>query len=744
MPHKDYHMKLIKYSLSTLLLIFIMFFFLNYLFPLNSNRLNKPLSTLIYDNTHHLIAIKLSSDGFLRIPIKPKVLNSKVKKIVLAYEDQYFESHFGVNLLSIVRAVWSNLNNKKKIGASTITMQVARMMHHKPRTFSQKVIEMFQALQLEFYYSKDEILTFYLNNAPYGGNVEGFASASFKYFGIAPSSLSLSQIAYLTSIPKNPNANRPKIFKNKKTRDINPIKNRLLKRIKALKLLSQEDYQRAKEEKIAVIFQNLPNKIPHITAQINTQGEVETSIDMHLQAQIQALLTSRIKTLKNFNIHNASAIVIENKSMNIVAYVASQDFYDAKYGGQNDGLKSLISPGSTLKPFVYARALEQGLITPLKKVFDVPLFIAGYQPLNYSKEYLGEVTATEALQLSLNIPAVELDRLLKKKSLYALLKQANISSLTQPKSYYGASLTLGGLGLPLKENAQLFAMLANGGVYQEASYLKNTRQENTRQEKAKKILSPQATYLISNILADAPRLSFSSTWEQMQSMSRVAFKTGTSAHAKDLLTMGYTPKYTVAVWFGNFSGASSKKYQGVSATGLKIASPTLFKIFRLLGKQPWFTKPKGITRKDICQDAIVLKQCKNYVQDEVIVGVKPKEACQNMRAEVLSYLQKQGKLNSITSLKNHRCYQEWQSYKPLITSPIGGKTYTHNQLLPKEFKKTKLECYSFEENSTIYWLIDNQVPIKSSSDYLSPTMHTISCIDEGAKVRKIRIFNEEL
>jgi penicillin-binding protein 1C len=235
----------------------------------------------------------------------------------------------------------------------------------------------------------------------------------------------------------------------------------------------------------------------------------------------------------------------------------------------------------------------------------------------------------------------------------------------------------------------------------------------------------------------------------MKSMSRVAFKTGTSAHAKDMLTIGYTPKYTVAVWYGNFSGASSKKYQGVDATGLKIASPTLFKIFNILGKQPWFSKPKGIITKNICQDAIQLGTCQQKVKDEVIENIEIKEQCHSMRAEVLSYLQKQGSIASIEELKNHTCYQEWKSYKPLITSPVHEKTYSYNALLPQEFKKTKLECYSFEQNSTIYWLIDKQEPVQGISGqsiykYLSPTVHNISCIDEGAKVSKVSIFNKEL
>jgi len=731
-------MKPIKHSLIIITAMLLLFTLLNYLYPLDKARLNKPQSTLIYDNNKHLISVKLSPDGFLRLPIKPHELTDDIKHIVLAYEDQHFEQHFGINPLSIIRALWSNVTNSRKIGASTITMQVARMMHHEPRTLSQKLIEMFQSLQLELNYSKEEILTFYLNNAPYGGNVEGFASASFRYFNLSPSSLSLSQIAYLTSIPKNPNGNRPK-----KGRNITKIKNKLLDRIYNLKLLKKENFLRAKQEVISTDIKDLPHRIPHITAQIKREGDVFTTINMELQTQIEKLLLREMEEVKKFDIYNSAVLVIENSTMNIIAYVGSNDFNDHLHGGQNDGIRALVSPGSTLKPLVYAKALEEGLITPLKKIYDVPLFIDGYKPTNYAKEYRGEVTATEALQLSLNIPAVELDRLLKEKSLYSILQQVNVTSLTQSKSYYGSALTLGGWGISLKENAQLFAMLANGGNYQKASFIQDYQPKN------KKILTKESSYIISNILADAPRLSFSSSWEYMRNMPRIAFKTGTSAHAKDMLTVGYTPKYTVAVWYGNFSGKASKHYQHTYPTGLKIASPTMFKIFKKLGQQSWFIKPKTVSKKIICQDSIQLGRCKESIEDNVILSVKEKAPCQTMRAEVLSYLIQNRKIESFKELKSHHCYKEWRNYKPLITNPIHNKTYAHNKLLPKELKKTMLECYSFEENSTIYWLIDNDEPLIGKSSeafytYLSPKKHRISCLDEGAKMQSIDIYLEEL
>ena len=731
-------MKFIKKITILFSILLILFFSLNYLYPLNIERLNKPSSTLIYDKNHHLLSVKLSSDGFLRIPIKNLNKNSNIKKIVLAYEDQYFENHFGVNPLSIIRALWFNFTNQRKIGASTITMQVARMMHHQSRTFTQKFIEMFNALQLELQYSKEEILLFYLNNAPYGGNVEGFSSASFRYFNVEPSSLSLSQIAYLSAIPKNPNANRPK-----QSRDINGIKNRLLKRVYSLGLLDKVDYQRAREERIRVEIKNLPHQIPHLSSKIKMQGEIYTTIDSIIQYEIEEILSKEIEKIKNFGVYNSSAIVIDNKSMEILAYIGSNNFYDNQHGGQNDGLLALHSPASTLKPFVYAKALEKGLITPLKKLYDVPLFIKGYKPTNYAKEYLGEVTATEALQLSLNIPAVELDRLLKEESLYYLLKEANIRSLTHPKEYYGASLTLGGFGLSLKNNAELFAMLANKGEYEKAHFLKNAQREK------RKILREESTYLISNILRNAPRLSFSSSWEHIKSMREIAFKTGTSAHAKDMLTVGYTPKYTVGVWYGNFSGKSSKKFNNSYATGLKVASPTLFKIFQLLKEDSWFNKPKGVEKRIICQDAIEINRCRELIEDTVIKDVKIESSCQSMRAEVLAYLFKHQIIKNIKELSKHKCYKRWRNYKPLISNPIHDKTYIHNRMLPNELKKTMLQCYSFEQNSTIYWLIDNNEPIVSKSGesiyrYLSPKKHNISCLDEGAKIKSIAIINEEL
>ncbi len=734
--------KSIKIVLLFLVVSVLSFFLLNELFPLDTKRLFKPRSTLVYDRNHKLLRVHLSEDGFLRMPLERSEITKEMKQALLSYEDKYFYEHLGVNPFSVVRALWFNLRNRHLIGASTLTMQLARMMHRKPRTLRNKCIELFMALQLEYSYSKESILTLYLNNAPYGGNVEGFASASFVYFGVDVDALSVAQVAYLVSIPKNPNLNTPKVLNR-----VESLKKKVLLSMYNNHNITQEVYSRAKREKLSPKRRDLPHFAPHLSRKFKAGGRVHTSIELQLQQRVQTLVSQRVKALKKLQIYNGSAIVIDNKTMKILAYVGSQGFEDKQHGGQIDGLMALFSPGSTLKPFVYAKALEKGLITPLKKLYDLPLYMGGYKPLNYSKRFLGEVTAKEALQFSLNIPAVELERLLEEASLYSVLKNADIKSINRSKGYYGLSLTLGGCGITLKNIAELFAMLANGGVYSKASYLLEERDI-----KAKKVLSKEASYLVSKMLVDAPRDAFSSSWEYMKDVPSVAFKTGTSAHAKDLLCVGYTPEYTVAVWYGNFNRTKSKKREGKNAkrmTGLEAASPTLHAIFKLLQPKEHFKKPKGVVSKKICQDVIQVGECKSQVKDEVIEGVKLHTSCKLLRAEVLVKMLEEGMVNSMSALQNHTCYKEWKQYNPLISNPVDKQTYLQNRLLPQYLKKISLQCFSFEDNATIYWLIDNESPFRSISGekyyrYFSQGRHQINCLDQGAKMRSVTIEVEEL
>jgi len=257
-------MKNIRYKLKSLLFIlltlFVLFLILDTLFPLDYQRLEKPSSTAIYDKNHKLLRLKLSSDGFWRFQAKPNKLPDLLKKSVITFEDRYFYYHFGINPFSIIRAIYHNATNRRIIGASTITMQVARMMYQRERTLTNKLIEIFNALQLEWHLSKEEILTHYFNLAPYGGNIEGVKSAAMFYFQKPLHELTISQIAILTSIPKNPNQNRPTRQKN-----LTKYRDKILTNLQNENVISKEQLLRAQKEPIASSLMKVPLQAPHFT-----------------------------------------------------------------------------------------------------------------------------------------------------------------------------------------------------------------------------------------------------------------------------------------------------------------------------------------------------------------------------------------------------------------------------------------------------------------------------------------------
>jgi len=723
-----------KHIFFYILFFFFLFILADFCFPLDKNRLQKPLSTLIYDKNHKLMRMKLSKDGYWRI--RTKKIPPLLKKSILFFEDRYFYYHFGINPFSVIRAFVQNLTGERTLGASTVSMQVARMMYKRSRTLKNKLIEMFNALQLEWHYSKDEILGFYLNLAPYGGNIEGIETAARFYFQKSLDELSVGEMAVLTTIPKNPNSNRPDRQKNLRAK-----RDRVLNLLCKNGVITKERLKRAKEEVIFSKKPKLPFFAPHFTSRdIFKTGEVVTTIDLSLQNHITSLLKKQLSLLKDFSVHNAAALVVNNLSSEVLAYIGSSDFFAPL--GQNDGVLMRRSPGSALKPFIYAKALDEGLITPKKKLFDIHLFLPSYIPQNFTKKFTGEITAKEALEYSLNIPAVMLNHLLKDDSLYDILKKAEIFSIDREKKYYGDAIALGGCGISLWEIASLYAALANGGVKKDFVFLKGQKET-----KEIKLFSKESSYIISDILSNAPRSEFSAYWESMKDKPKIAFKTGTSASSKDLLTIAYTPEYTVAVWFGNFDGSKTD-----NLTGLHSASYAAFDIFWYLNKKDklsWFKKPKNVIKKEICTDAIEIKECRGKREDFVIKGVKRKFPCEILRPETLVYLLKSKRIKRVDDLKNHPCYQRYKNYKPLITSPQNGSSLVQNRDLPAFFKKTKLQCFSFDENQTIFWLIDNHPPKRAKSgeiyfEYLPTGYHQIGCLDAKADltVHKIELKEE--
>lgn len=728
--------KTIKVAAATVFLFFTLFVIADYLFPLDKKKIDPQLSTRIYDRDGNLLRIKLSRDGYWRFHASKEEIPEFLKKSVLAFEDRYFYFHFGINPVALLRAIWINAHGGRSVGASTITMQVARMMYHRERTVLSKLAEMFNALQLEWHYSKDEILAFYLNLAPYGGNIEGVETAAWFYFKKPLSELSVSETAILTTIPKNPNANRPD-----RQGSLEKKRDRVLRSLLAQNVITKEQFRRARKEKIRAKREPVPMLAPHFTGRFEQPGEIVTTLDYALQLSVEKKLRSSVKNLQNRDVHNAAAIVIHNPTMHVLAYAGSNDFYDTAHFGQNDGVRMIRSPGSALKPFIYAQSFDQGIVTPMQKLFDLPMHLGGYMPENFNKRFFGQISTGEALQKSLNIPAIELNRLLGDKSLYEMLGAAGVDSVNMQKSHYGDAIAIGGLGISLENMARLYSAFSNKGEVRSLAY--SADMNSTVQTE---LFSEAAGYLTSMILSDASRPELSSYWESVENKPRIAFKTGTSASSKDLVTVAYTPEYTVAVWMGNFDGSGTR-----DLTGIASASRVAFSIFDYLQSRSalmWFEKPDSVVEKRHCVDAVRTGECRNAQRDLLIRDVVLQRPCRLLRAEVLAYLIESGEIGSIASLSRSRCYDEWRKYPPLLARPHEGSQIVLNSSLPDEMKRVPLLCYSYQADPKIYWIIDHQV-LKGESGImkfitLPAGTHEIGCVDAQASLSDAKITLKEM
>lgn len=713
----------IKKTLLLLGFSFALFLILDYLYPLDTSRLQRDPSTLIYDTDGKLLGMRLSSDGYWRWE-SDDALPDRLKQSVLLFEDRYFYYHIGVNPFSIVRAALSNLTGSRTIGASTITMQVARMTYNRKRTYGSKIVEMFNALQLELHYTKDEILTMYLNLAPYGGNIEGVSAASYFYFDATPQELTYSQIALLTTIPKNPNSNRPD-----RAVDIYEKRNKVLQILLNRHIIDHDAYKRARSETIQTVKTKIPFLAPHFCNKIHSDTKVRTTLESGLQRKTLHILRKHLNMLSSHKISNGAVIVIDNRDMSVKAYIGSRQFFDTYNLGQNDGVMMIRSPGSSLKPLIYAQALQLGLITPNQKLFDVPINLSGYNPENFTKTYMGVVSAREALQYSLNIPAIWLNYLLNDDSMYEILKKAQIRSIKKNKAYYGSSLPVGGFGISLYDSVKLMSTFAKGGELYEPTLFKDANATLTA-----KLFSPQSAYLISDILSGGTRSEYNSYWNASPNKPKIAYKTGTSAKNVDLVTLGYTPEYTVGVWLGNMNGAPT---ENISAT--HSAAKVLFEIFEMLDgiqKQTWFHQPSGIHTVSRCMDGVDYPECKTRIRDTVIENTPVLPVCKMIRPEILGYAIDKGMIRSIQELNSSMCYHDYLQFKPLITSPQDQAAIVINKTLPDAEKKIMISCMSFAPNDEIRLILDDQVYLTSSNtaNYIiaNEGLHFLKCIDSNS------------
>lgn len=600
-------------SVCLLLLVFVAFLTLDYFAPLPDPRRMQSVIVLAEDNTP--LRAFADSEGVWRYPVELDEVSPLYLEALLTYEDRWFYYHPGINPLALVRAAGQLLQHGRIIsGGSTLTMQVARILDPHPRSLGGKLQQMFRALQLEWHYSKAEILTFYLNLAPFGGPIEGVQTASYAYLHKPVNALSHAEAALLAVLPQSPSRIRP----DRHPERARQYRDKVLERMGQLGVWEQRILDEARMEQVFKAKFRQPMTAPLFARRMKDtplyvgQSRIRTTIDADLQWVVENIMQARLGLLPE----NASAaiLVMENATGAVKAYAGSADFYAARRSGHVDMVQALRSPGSALKPFLYGMALESGMIHSASLLGDVPFKLAGYAPKNFLREYKGAVTAAEALQLSLNVPAVDLLQRMSPAVFDNRLQHGGIRLSYPQHEQANLSLILGGAGTRLEDLVRGFSALTRGGVSIRPRY---TDAEPVQE---RRLLSAEASWVIVQLLRDveAPP-GFSA--RQMG----LSWKTGTSYGFRDAWALGVNPRYTVGVWTGRPDGTPLPGHFGARAAG-----PLLFSVFQALPKsRQALAKPVGVEQRAICwplglaRDDTLAQECHQQHQAWIIAGQIP-------------------------------------------------------------------------------------------------------------------------
>ena len=481
--------------------------------------------------------------GIWRYPIKLNEVSPLYLQALLGYEDRWFYQHFGLNPFSIVRAAWQNLTNQRIIsGGSTITMQVARLIEPHDRTFGGKLIEAWRTLQLEWHYSKDEILQIYLNRAPFGGTQEGIAAASWSYLGKPPAELTHAEAALLAVLPQSPSRLRPDRYPERAQKARDKILNRLLK----YGVWSSQDITEAKEEMLWLPPRQVPQLAPLLAQRMkNERNEqlIHTTIDASLQSRLEETVKGWRHQLPERT--SIAILVADSKTMAVRAYLGSTGLEDTDRHGFVDMVSAMRSPGSTLKPFLYAMAMDDGLIHSESLLQDIPRQTEQYQPGNFSQGFSGPVAASDALHRSLNLPAVQLLEAYGPKRFVAQLRNGGMTLQFPDFAQPNLSLILGGVGTSLESLVQSYSVFARSGRMAQLRFTPDTPlQEHT-------VITPASAWITRLILTGEWRPNITPEWNKHWPL---AYKTGTSYGFRDAWAVGVNDRYLMGIWIGRPDG----------------------------------------------------------------------------------------------------------------------------------------------------------------------------------------------
>jgi penicillin-binding protein 1C len=723
-------------------------------------------STTILDDQGQVIHAFLTSDQQWRMKLEASELTPLLKYTILCKEDKYFYFHPGVNPIAICKSFFGNIQHGKiRSGASTITMQVARALEPKKRTYFNKLREIFRAGQLELKYSKSEILELYLNLVPYGGNIQGVKAAALFYFRKNPDHLSLAEITTLSIIPNRPSS----LVIGKSNNRIVTARNFWLKKFEAQKYFTAKEIEDALSEPLTATRHAVPGFIPQLSLKLKKSGNgnIATFINMNKQFKLEKLVADYIHAARLKNIQNAAVVVIDNQTHQVVAYLGSADFRDTLDGGQVNGAAAIRQPGSTLKPLLYGLCMDEGLLTPKQIINDVAVNYQGYAPENFDRKFNGYVSMEYALEHSLNIPAVRSLQLLGKDRLIQTLSLCGFESIKKDQAKLGLSMVLGGCGSSLEQLTGMFSIFASQGLYYKPYF-----QQNDIISSPKRMLSAASAYMINEILSKVNRPDFPLNWQSTSHLPKIAWKTGTSYGRRDAWSIGYNQHYTVGVWCGNFSA------RGVAElSGANTATPLLFKIFNTIdydADEQWFTKPSSLDSRLVCAETGLLPgaNCNNLITGYFIPGLSSAKTCAHLQEVIISGDEKisycrtcmpengyKKKLFRIVPPEIQRYYEEnhiayqklpphnpacekiFREEGPVITSPASGFEYLISK---KDPEPLQLSCHSSNDVNKIYWYINNRFYKSAdagSRQFFFPEEGPvkISCTDDKGRNRDIWI-----
>jgi len=583
-----------------------------------------PVSTGVWSADGELLRVTLAADAQYRLWTPLSEISPRLVDAILLKEDRWFFWHPGVNPIALTRAAFRTYTGGDRQGGSTLTMQLARRIYGlNTRSAGGKARQVALAAWLECRYSKRELLEAYLNLAPFGGNIEGIGAASRVYFNKPPSRLTLGESLTLAVIPQRPAA---RASRGASDTELLRARDQLGRQWLSDRRSSDSDRRQVELPIVARANFALPWRAPHFVDAVLGDGasasapHVKTTLDTNLQRSLETQVQRYLAERGEDGMRHAAALLVDTRDMGVKAWVGSADYF-ARGDGQVNGVLAKRSPGSALKPFIYALALDQGVLHPRTMLRDAPSAFGPFTPENFDGRFVGPIPAQDALVRSRNIPAVWVTSQLTQPSFYQFLQGAGIRDL-KPEAFYGLALSLGGGEVTMEELASLYAMLANGGVLREIRTVEKVGADGDGETR---LLSPEASFVTLDMLRHNPR-PIGSGLAATRSQWPVAWKTGTSWGFRDAWSAGVLGPYVLVVWIGNFNGQGNPAFIGLDA-----AAPLFFRIVDALAiarpgeEQLAIAPPAGVSKVAVCVGSGDLPNadCPHTVDTWYIPGKSP-------------------------------------------------------------------------------------------------------------------------